>query len=109
MTDNVVREEILYTYEAAIHRYERERHQEWLRRQKRLEKIRKQQKAKRKYFRNQKLTGLAIVILSLVLLVLTREGFTLLGVLAGIFIMATKKMVIYNDYYRKHGGADQWM
>lgn len=109
MTDNVVREEVLYTYEAAIHKYERELHHEWLCRQRKLKEIRKQQQEQRRYFRNQRLTGLAIAVLSLILLVLTYEGFTILGILAGVSIMVTKKMVIYNEYYRTHGGQDQWM
>ena len=109
MHDNVVREEVLYTYEAAVHRYERERHHEWLCRQRRLRTIRKQQQERRRYFRNQRLTGLAIVVLSFILLMLTCEGFTTLGIIAGVSIMSTKKMVIYNEYYRTHGGQDQWM
>lgn len=36
MIENNVREEILYTYEAAINRYERERHHDYLCRQKQL-------------------------------------------------------------------------
>lgn len=109
MTDNVVREEVLYTYEAAIHRYESERHHEWLCRQKRLKEIRAEQKAERRYFRNQRLTGLVIAVLSLILLVIFKEGFSILGIIAGVSIMVTKKMVIYNEYYRTHGGQDQWM
>lgn len=109
MTDNVVREEVLYTYEAAINRYERERHHEWLCRQKRLKEIRKQQQERRRYFRNQKLLGLAIAVLSLILLVIFKDGFSIMGIIAGVSIMVTKKMVIYNEYYRRHGGQDQWM
>ena len=109
MTDNVVREEVLYTYEAAVNRYERERHHEWLCRQRRLKAIRAEQKERRRYFCNQKMYGLIIAVLSLILLLLTREGFTVVGILAGIFMMVTKKMLIYNNYYRTHSGQDQWM
>lgn len=109
MTDNVVREEVLYTYEAAINRYERERHHEWLCRQKRLREIRAEQKAERRYFRNQKITGLVIAILSFIILVISKEGFALVGIFGGIAISITKKMVIYNEYYRTHGGDEQWM
>lgn len=109
MANNVVREEVLYTYEAAVHRYERERHHEWLCRQRKLKAIRKQQQERRRYFRNQKLLGLAIAVLSFILLLLTCEAFTILGIIAGVSVMVTKKMVIYNEYYRRHGGQDQWM
>lgn len=109
MTDNVVKEEVLYTYEAAINRYEREKHHEWLCRQRRLEAIKEEQRLERQYFCNQKITGLCIALLSFVLLVITSSGIALLGILAGIATMVTKKMVIYNEYYWTHGGTDQWM
>lgn len=108
MTDNVVREEVLYTYEAAINRYERERHHDYLCRQKRLKEIRAEQKAERRYFRNQRLAGFVVAVLSLILLLIFKEGFAVVGIIAGVSIMSTKKMVIYNEYYRTHGGEDQW-
>lgn len=108
MTDDVVKEETLYTYDAAINLYERRNHNAWVHMQKKLQAIREEQKAERRYFCNQKLYGLLITVLSLVLLLLTHEGLTIIGVIAGIAIMVTKKMVIYNEYYRTHGGADQW-
>ena len=106
MENNVVRDEILYTYEAAVNRYERERYHEWLCRQRRLKAIREEQKERRRYFCNQKMYGLIIAVLSLILLLLTREGFAIFGILAGIFMMVTKKMVIYNEYARTHGGQE---
>lgn len=108
MPENVVREETLYTYEAAINRYERERHHDYLCRQKQLKAIRAEQKARRTYFRNQRLLGLLMVVLSLVLMVLAQEGLAVFGIIAGAWVMVTKKMVVYNEYYRTHGGADQW-
>ena len=109
MEENIVRDEVLYTYEAAIHRYERERHHEYLCRQQRLKAIREEQKAQRVYFRNQKLCGLALALLSFFLLILTSEGFSILGIIAGLAMAITKKMIIYNEYYRTHGGEEQWM
>lgn len=108
MTDNVVREETLYTYDAAINLYERRKHNARVHMQEKLQAIREEQRAKRRYFCNQKLYGLLITVLSLVLLLLTHDGFTLVGIASGIGIMLTKKMVIYNEYYRTHGGEDQW-
>ena len=109
MTDNVVKEETLYTYEAAINRYERERHHDYLCRQKRLKAIREEQKAERCYFISQKLYGLFIAVLSFILLLLTQDGFAIFGIVAGVAVMITKKMVIYNEYYRTHGGLEQWI
>lgn len=108
MNDNVVRDEVLYTYEAAINRYERERHHAWLCRQKRLKEIRKEQQEERRYFCNQKMCGLFLVLLSVILLLLTYEGLTIIGIVIGIHLIITKKMFIYNEYYRTHGGAEQW-
>ena len=109
MPENVVRKEASYNLEAvAINMNKRERYHKWMCHQRRVQTIREEQKAKRRYFCNQRLTGLLISVLSLILLLVTQEGFTLIGVVAGIAIMVTKKMVIYNEYYRTHGGADQW-
>lgn len=108
MSDNVVREETLYTYDAAVNEYERRKYHEWLCRQRRLQTIRTEQKERRRYFCNQKLYGLLIAVLSAVLLVLTQDGFAVIGIAAGIAIIITKKMVIYNEYYRTHGGMEQW-
>ena len=109
MPDNVVRKEASYNLEAvAINMNKRERYHKWMCHQKKLQAIRKEQKAERRYFCNQRLTGLLITVLSLVLLLLTQEAVTLVGMIAGVTIIFTKKMVIYNEYYRTHGGADQW-
>lgn len=105
MKDNVVKEEKLYTYDAAIAIYERKNHNAWVHRQKKLQAIRKAQQERRRYFLNQKLTGLMLSLLSLVLLVLTREALTIIGIVTGMALMITKKMVIYNDYARTHSGG----
>lgn len=108
MQDNIVSTEILYTYDAAINRYERERHHIWLCNQKKLKKIRQEQRARRKYFCNQKFYGLLLTLLSLLILFLTQELFLITGIAAGVALMTTKKMLIVNDYYWTHGGAEQW-
>lgn len=108
MMENIARDEVLYTYEAAINLYERECHHDYLCRQKKLQAIRAEQKARRTYFRNQRLLGLLMVVLSLVLMVLAQEGLAVFGIIAGAWVMVTNKMVVYNEYYRTHGGADQW-
>ena len=108
MMNNIVLSETLYTYDAAINRYEEERHHSWLCRQKQLAEIRKEQKERRKYFCNQNLYGVLAVITSFLLLFLTHEALLISAVGAGIYMMFTKKMLIYNEYYRTHGGSDQW-
>ena len=111
MPDNVVKEEVLYTYDAAINLYERRKYNDWVHMQGRLQAIREEQKAERRYFCNQKLYGLLITVFSLLILLVKFEELAIIGivgVIAGIAIMVTKKMVIYNEYYRTHGGADQW-
>lgn len=55
--DNVVRDEYLYTYEAAVNRYERERYHEWLCRQNKLNQIKYKRKERRRKLLNQKLVG----------------------------------------------------
>lgn len=66
-----------------------------------------EQKAKRRYFCNQKLCGLMLLLLSVLLLCFTQDGFLILGIAAGIYMMTTKKMLVYNEYYRLHGGTRQ--
>lgn len=108
MENNVVREETLYTYQAAISQYEREKHHAWLCNQKKLQKIRKEQQEKRKYFCNQKLCGGIIFILSIFLLVLTANAVMIAGMILGLYVMFTRKMIIVNDYWWKHDGLNQW-
>lgn len=108
MTENVVRVETLYTYEAAVNRYERERHYDWLCRQKRLKEIKREQQEKRTYFCNQKLLGGMWIILVCVLSILIGNPIGLVLAIPGIAIVATKKMVIVNNYYWTHSGTEQW-
>lgn len=65
------------------------------------------EKAKRRYFCNQKLYGLIILLLSVLLLCFTQDGFLFLGIAAGIYTIATKKMLIYNKYYQLHNDTKQ--
>lgn len=108
MKDEIVRDEILYTYEAAINRYMNEYNHEWMCRQKKLKEIKKKQKEKREYYCKQKTYGLIIFVLSILLLIFTHELFTILGIIAGVYIIMTKKMVICNEYYFLHDGPEQW-
>ena len=108
MGENVAITEKLYTYQAAVKRYEDERHHAWLCRQKQLAEIRKEQKERRKYFCNQKLYGVLAVITSFLLLFLTHEALLIPAMGAGFYMMTTDKMLIYNEYYKTHGGSEQW-
>lgn len=83
----------LYTYEAAIARYEREKHHSWLCRQNRLQKIRENQKEKRIARIKQKLSGMALVGVGIALTVFgIGEGIFL--AIAGVALVATK-----NSYF----------
>ena len=108
MKENIARVKTFYTYGAAVKRYEEERHHAWLCNQKKLKSIRREQQERRKYFCNQKLYGLLIAMLSVILLVLTQETLLIIGMAAGVFLTVTKQMVIYNEYFRTHGGTEQW-
>ena len=106
--ENVVREETLYTYQAAVKRYEEERHHAWLCRQKQLKEVRKEQKERRKYFCNQRLYGGIIFIISAFLLILTADAVMIFSMILGLYVMFTRKMIIVNDYWWKHNGLNQW-
>lgn len=105
--DNVVRVETLYTYDAAIRRYEEERMHEWRCTRKRLENIRKEQVERRRYFLNQKLIGFFFLLASVLMAILV-DLTCLVGIIPAAWLIATKKMVIVNDYWKKHGGASQY-
>ena len=91
--NTVVKEEILYTYDAAISRYERERHREWLCRQKKIQKIREHQKLKRQKQIKQKFYGLIISCVGISTMFLgIGEGILL--IIAGIAITATKEIIL---------------
>lgn len=70
------------------------------------------EKEKRRYFCNQKLFGGIIVMISLLPFLIAGNLTYLLpcsiGVIIGVGMVLTKKMVIVNDYWYNHGGADQW-
>lgn len=106
--NNITRTETLYTYEAAINRYEQERHHAWLCNQKKLEAIRQDQKERRRYFCNQKLIGGFWVITFLLLTMIIGDLVCVILALPGVGLMASKKMVIVNDYWWEHGGPEQW-
>lgn len=108
MEDNIVMECDLYTYDAAVSRYERERHHEWLCMQKKLEKIRYEEQERRRYFCNQKFIGLIIVVLDLLLTLIIGNMACIVLAIPGIGLIFTKKMAIVNEYFWSHGGTDQW-
>lgn len=107
MEDNVVRVETLYTYEAAVRRYERERHHAWLCSQARLKEIRLEQQERRRYFCNQKLYGMIMSLVALLLTLIT--GNLVCAVLAapGIVLMITQKMLIVNEYWWTHRDSEE--
>ena len=91
--ENVVAESDLYTYDAAITRYERELHHEWLCRQRKLQEIRQQQKEKRKAEIKQKLIGIFLIIIGIFFL-LFGEGGGFFIAAAGLVVALTKKNVL---------------
>lgn len=108
MNDNIVRTETLYTYEAAINQYERERHHTWLCNQRKLEAIRQEERDRRKYFCNQKFIGLIIIAIDLLLTLIIGNLVCIILALPGIVLMLTNKLAIVNDYWWTHGGPEQW-
>ena len=104
----VVRTETLYTYDAAIKKYEEEKHHAWLCRQKRLHEIRKAEQERRRYMLNQKLLGFLALVAVVIATSLCGNLACLTLAFPGVYAMFTDKMVIVNSYYRTHGGFDQW-
>lgn len=104
----VVRTEKLYTYEAAIKRYEEEKHHSWLCRQEQLKEIKKAEQERRRYMMNQKLIGfLGFLMVLIVTMICGNLACLVLGI-PGVYAMFTKEMVVVNNYYRMHGGFDRW-
>lgn len=66
------------------------------------------EKERRKYFCNQKLFGVMEIVLVLLLTVLIGNPVCAVLSIFGIGMIFTKKMIIVNEYYWKHGGAEQW-
>ena len=83
----------LYTYDAAIERYERERHHSWLCRQRKLSEVRERQKRKRARLVRQRVYGLTITLLGLLLMALG-AGEGMLCIIAGIGVCISKKIII---------------
>ena len=104
----IVKEEVLYTYDAAVKRYEEERHHDWLCRQKKLKEIRKAEQERRRYMMNQKLLGFLMFVVVVIATALCGNLVCLTLAFPGVYVMFTDKMVIVNSYYRTHGGFDQW-
>lgn len=96
MNENVVRTETLYTYEAAISRYEREKHHSWLCRQRELKAIRQRQKAERKYYIKQKVTGVMLLLVSITLLIFgIGEGIFIIPF--AVYLTVTKNKLLYSS------------
>lgn len=112
----IVRDEELYTYDAAINKYEEEKYHTWLVSQRELDKIKVEQNEKRKYFCNQKLFGCVMLLIGIIgSLLLTVISWDirwlivgLIPVMIGIKLIVTDKMYIVNDYWWKHGGDKQY-
>lgn len=106
--DNVIIDEVLYTYEAAVNRYEQERYHTWLCNQKKIREIREKQKEKRRYFLNQKLIGFFGLLMVVIVTVLCGNLVCLALGFPGIYAMVTKKILVVNEYYYEHNGVSQW-
>lgn len=104
----VVRTEKLYTYDAAVKRYEEEKHHSWLCRQKQLHEIRKAEQERRRYMMNQKLLGFLGLVAVVIATALCGNLACLVLGIPGVYAMFTKEMVVVNNYYRMHGGFDRW-
>lgn len=95
MNENAVRVETLYTYEAAISRYEREKHHSWLCRQRELKAIRQRQKAERKYYIRQRITGVTLLFTSITFLFFgIGEGLFIIPF--AIYLAVTKNKLLYS-------------
>lgn len=113
MDDKIVKTEVLYTYEAWLNRYERERHHEWLCRQKEFKEIREEQRKRRNYFCKQKMAGILITIISVFLMILFLLGCTGFAEIVatllfwglpagfGLLLILTDEMVIMDKYWEE--------
>lgn len=104
----IARTEKLYTYDAAVKRYEEKRHHSWLCRQEQLKQIRKAEQERRRYMMNQKLLGFLALVAVVIATALCGNLACLALAFPAVYAMVTDKMVIVNNYYRTHGGFDQW-
>lgn len=95
----VAKEETLYTYDAAIRRYEEERHHAWLCRQKRLKELRQKELERRRYMMNQKLLGFLGLVAVVIATIICGNLACLVLSFPGLYVMVTKKMILVNDYW----------
>ena len=80
-------------------------------RQRRWREKHEADRKKREYFCMQRFIGGLIAAASLVVFLAFRvPGMILgsMGIIVGLYMAITKKMVIVNDYWFENGGADQW-
>ncbi len=67
-------------------------------------------KERRKYFAIQRLAGLCLLILTVVLVVIDGDlTISMITVPLGVSLLFSKKMLILNRYYFENGGDDQWL
>ena len=94
-----VKEEKLYTYDAAIKRYEEERHHARLCRQNQLKEIRKAEQERRRYMMNQKLIGFLGFLMVLIATALCGNLACLALAFPAVYAMVTNKMIVVNEYW----------
>ena len=95
----VAKEETLYTYDAAIKKYEEERHHAWLCRQKQLKQIRKAEQERRRYMMNQKLLGFLALVAVVIATALCGNLACLALAFPAVYAMVTKEMIVVNEYW----------
>ena len=76
--------------------------------QKKRDKKSESDRMKREYLNFQKKLGIAWILIVLILTVIIGNPVCAVLSIFGIGMIFTKKMVIVNDYYLTHGGAEQW-
>lgn len=91
----------------AVERYRNQMHYDQIFREKERKTARREQEERRRYFLNQKMIGFFFLVAAVILAVIVDLAF-IVGIIPAIGIISTKKMVIVNDYWRTHGGAEQW-
>lgn len=94
-----VKEEKLYTYDAAIKKYEEERHHSWLCRQKQLKQIRKAEQERRRYMANQKLLGFLGLVAVVIATMICGNLACLALAFPAVYAMVTNKMIVVNEYW----------
>lgn len=104
----IVRAEKLYTYDAAVKRYEDEKHHSWLCKQKQLKQIRKAEQERRRYMMNQKFLGFLALVAVVIATMICGNLACLVLAFPAVYAMVTKEMIVVNEYYRTHDGFDRW-